>query len=54
MLKNIKNKFPVYSLKPDLVFLDSAASALKVDNTSTTQHWKLGTFRLDIQPDGRR
>jgi len=30
------------------------AISLKVDNTSTTQHWKLGTFRLDIQPDGRR
>ncbi len=30
------------------------AIALKVDNTSTTQHWKLGTFRLDVQPDGRR
>ncbi len=30
------------------------AIALKVDNTGTTQHWKLGTFRLDIQPDGRR
>ena len=30
------------------------AVSLKVDNTSTTQHWKLGTFRLDIQPDGRR
>jgi hypothetical protein len=30
------------------------AIALKVDNTSITQHWKLGTFRLDIQPDGRR
>ena len=30
------------------------AIALKIDNTSTTQHWKLGTFRLDIQPDGRR
>ena len=26
----------------------------QVDNTSTGQHWKLGTFRLDIQPDGRR
>ena len=32
MLKNIKNKFPVYDHKPDLVFLDSAASALKVDD----------------------
>ena len=30
------------------------AIALKVDNTSTGQHWKLGTFRLDIQADGRR
>jgi len=30
------------------------AIALKVDNTSTKQHWKLGTFRLDIQADGRR
>ena len=28
--------------------------ALKVENTSTSQSWKLGTFRLDIQPDGRR
>ena len=26
----------------------------KVENTSTNQSWKLGTFRLDIQPDGRR
>jgi hypothetical protein len=30
------------------------AIALKVENTSTSQSWKLGTFRLDIQPDGRR
>jgi len=30
------------------------AVALKIENTSTAQHWKLGTFRLDIQPDGRR
>ena len=30
------------------------AISLKVDNTSVTQHWKLGTFRLDIQADGRR
>ena len=28
--------------------------SLKIDNTSTSQFWKLGTFRLDIQPDGRR
>ena len=30
------------------------AVALKIENTSTSQSWKLGTFRLDIQPDGRR
>ena len=30
------------------------AIALKIENTSTAQDWKLGTFRLDIQPDGRR
>jgi len=28
--------------------------ALKISNSSTSQFWKLGTFRLDIQPDGRR
>ena len=28
--------------------------SLKVDNTSTGQFWKLGTFRIDYQPDGRR
>mgnify|MGYP003655204350 FL=1 len=28
--------------------------SLKVSNSSTSQFWKLGTFRLDIQPDGRR
>ena len=30
------------------------AISLKVSNDSTNQHWKLGTFRLDTQPDGRR
>ena len=30
------------------------AVSLKIANTSTSQDWKLGTFRLDIQPDGRR
>ena len=28
--------------------------ALKVANTGSSQSWKLGGFRLDIQPDGRR
>jgi hypothetical protein len=30
------------------------AIALKVENTAVSQSWRLGTFRLDIQPDGRR
>ncbi len=28
--------------------------SLKVENTSTSQFWRLGTFRIDYQPDGRR
>jgi hypothetical protein len=28
--------------------------SLKIDNTGTSQFWKLGTFRIDYQPDGRR
>jgi hypothetical protein len=28
--------------------------ALKIANTASAEDWKLGTFRLDIQPDGRR
>ena len=30
------------------------AISLKVENTGTSQSWRLGTFRLDTQPDGRR
>ena len=30
------------------------AISLKVANTGASQSWKLGTFRLDTQPDGRR
>ena len=30
------------------------AVSLKIENTGASQSWKLGTFRLDIQPDGRR
>ncbi len=30
------------------------AVSLKVENTGTSQSWRIGTFRLDIQPDGRR
>ena len=28
--------------------------SLKIDNTGASQFWKLGTFRIDYQPDGRR
>ncbi len=31
MINNIKDRFPVFKKKPNLVFLDTAASALKVD-----------------------
>ena len=30
------------------------AVSLKIENTSSNQSWRLGTFRLDIQTDGRR
>ena len=30
------------------------AMSLKIANTGSSQSWKLGTFKLDIQPDGRR
>ena len=30
------------------------AVSLKVENTGASQTWKLGTFKLDTQPDGRR
>ena len=30
------------------------AAAIKIENTSTGETWRYGTFRADIQPDGRR
>ena len=30
------------------------AASLKIENTSTGQTWRYGTFRADVQPDGRR
>ena len=30
------------------------AVQLKIDNTGQSESWKLGTFRLDTQADGRR
>ena len=32
MIENLKKRFPVFSKSPDLVFFDTAASALKVDS----------------------
>ena len=32
----------------------SRFASLKVENTSTDQNWRYGTFRADIQPDGMR
>ena len=30
------------------------AASLKIENTSSGQSWRYGTFRADVQPDGRR
>lgn len=30
------------------------AAALKIENTSSGESWRYGTFRADVQPDGRR
>ena len=32
----------------------SRFASLKIENTSTDQNWRYGTFRADIQPDGMR
>ena len=32
----------------------SRFASLKIENTSTEQNWRYGTFRADIQPDGMR
>jgi hypothetical protein len=29
-------------------------AALKIENDSTDENWRLGLFRFDLQPDGRR
>jgi len=47
-----------FTINSSTTKLDTRARArsisLKVENTGSSQFWKLGTFRLDIQPDGRR
>ena len=50
--KSISANTTVELLTQPLVM--EASEALKIENTSTSQDWKLGTFRLDVQPDGRR
>ena len=30
------------------------AASLKIENTSSGETWRYGTFRADVQPDGRR
>jgi len=30
------------------------AASLKIQNVSSGQTWRYGTFRADVQPDGRR
>ena len=32
MIENLKKRFPVFKTNPNLVFFDTAASALKVDS----------------------
>jgi hypothetical protein len=29
-------------------------ASLKIENTSTDQNWRFGSFRADVQPDGKR
>jgi hypothetical protein len=28
--------------------------ALRIENTTTDENWRFGSFRADVQPDGRR
>ena len=30
------------------------AVSLKIENTTTNENWRYGTFKADVQPDGRR
>ena len=38
----------------DKVDTRARTASLKVENTSTDESWRYGTFRADIQPDGQR
>ena len=52
---SVSNNFdiPKTQTKQD-VRVRARAIQLKISNIAASQDWKLGTFRLDIQPDGRR
>jgi len=43
MINNLKERFPVFKKNPNLVFLDTAASALKVD-AAVSKKTRLGFF----------
>ena len=30
------------------------AVSLKIENVTTNENWRYGTFKADVQPDGRR
>ena len=30
------------------------AASLKIENITTNENWRYGTFKADVQPDGRR
>ena len=55
---NVSSSLGPFTVSSSTQKIDTRARArsvaLKISNTSTGQFWKLGTFRLDIQPDGRR
>ena len=55
---NISSSLGPFTVSSSVQKIDTRARArsvaLKISNASTGQFWKLGTFRLDIQPDGRR
>ena len=51
MLEDIKLKFPVFNQKPNLIFLDTAASALKVDEMIKATNNCYSYEYANIKPD---
>ena len=59
-ISNLKSKFPVFKKNPNLVFLDTAASALKVDemieatnNCYTNEYANIHSCLLYTSPSPR-